>query len=192
MIAAFAQPGLLEALAAGYLVVGGVVAWRLTDRLGWPGQVGAFAAWPVFLPLLAAPVERPGPHSARIRDVFAALEGALRDPAVGDVPWSADLGGLRRALDRADARIALVDRLLGDADPDASLPLREAREAAADELRAVLDGVVQLRLQIGLAALRGNAASVRDRLSELLARAQAIDEVSGLQAARSIPIAEAS
>ncbi|MEZ4320430.1 MAG: hypothetical protein R3F61_23320 [Myxococcota bacterium] len=177
---AFAQPGLLELLGASYLVAGGVVVWRLGGRLGWAGTVGAFAAWPVFLPLLTGPTERPGPHGARIHEVFAALERTLTDPAAEEVPWSADLGGLREALSRADERIGLVDRLLADAGPAPTGTLRQAREAAAGELLAVLDEVVQLRLQIGLAALHGNAASVRERLSELLARAEAIDEVTGL------------
>lgn len=174
------EPGLLELVGLAYVVAGGVVVWRLRGRLGWAAGVGAFAAWPVFLPLLAGPSERPGPHATRIGEVFAALERTLADPAAEEVPWSADLGGLRTALSRADERIGLVDRLLADAGPTDTTPLRSAREAAAGELLAVLDEVVQLRLQIGLAALHGNAASVRERLSELLARAEAIDEVSGL------------
>ena len=185
-------PGLLELLGVAYLVVGAGVATRLHrgGQVGWGGAVGAFAAWPVFLPVLAGPTAGAGPFAARIQEVFAALERTLRDPAADDVAWSNDVGlsGLRVALERADERIALVDRLLsearasnpGDAERLAALtgPLDEARAKAADELSAVLDEVVQLRLQIGLAALHGNAASVRERLAELQARAEAIDEVS--------------
>ncbi len=184
------SPGLLELLGVAYLVVGAGVAAKLhrSGRVGVAGAIGAFAAWPVFLPVLAGPSGGSGPFASRIVEVFAALERTLHDPAADDVSWSADLTGLQTALHRADDRIALVDRLLSEArasgpsDParmDAlTAPLVEARQTAADELSAVLDEVVQLRLQIGLAALHGNAASVRHRLAELQARAEAIDEVS--------------
>jgi hypothetical protein len=188
------MPGLLELLGVAYLVVGAGVATRLhrSGRVGLGGAVGAFAAWPVFLPVLAGPSSGAGPFANRIVEVFAALERTLHDPAADDVAWSSDvavdLSGLQTALFRADDRIALVDRLLSEArasgprDPARlaalTAPLDEARALAADELSAVLDEVVQLRLQIGLAALHGNAASVRQRLAELQARAEAIDEVS--------------
>jgi len=180
MIAVLIQPGLLELVGVSYLAAGGVVAAKLGDRLGWAGRIGALAAWPVFLPLLSGPTGRPGPHGPRIIEVFSALERTLADPAADGVPWTADLSGLRQALTRSDERIALVDRLICDAGSAPTGPLKSAREQAATELQAVLDEVVQLRMQIGLAALHGNAESVKQRLSELLDRARAIDEVTGL------------
>lgn len=180
MIPALAQPGLLEGVGAAYLVVGGLVAWRLRGDGSWAAAVGALVAWPVFLPLLTGPTgpAGAGPHAGRIRDVFAALERTLADPAAGEVPWNGDLDGLRDALLRTDERLGLVDRLLAESPPDRAEGLRAARTRTSGEIGAVLDEVVQLRLQIGLAALAGDAASVRERLHELLHRARALDEVA--------------
>jgi hypothetical protein len=92
-----------------------------------------------------------------------------------------ELVALDAALRRADARIATVDRLLGEealrGDPLAA-QLERARDFAADEVEAVLRGVVQLRVQVGLVALAGDTVPVRDRMRELAARVRAIEELS--------------
>lgn len=175
------QTPLLWVVVLTYLTVGVGVAWRLAGRHGWGPAAGALLAWPVFLPLLTDRADHSGgPHAARIAAAFAALEHTLEDPAAGDVPWDADLSGLRSALCRTDERLGLVERLLADAEGARTETLIAARDRTRSEIEAVLDEVVQLRLQIGLAALAGNAASVRERLSELLSRAEALDEVATL------------
>jgi len=55
--------------------------------------------------------------------------------------------------------------------------LGRARAAAAAQIEAVLDGVAQLRLQIGLRALAGNSVPVQERLRDLRGRLAAIDEL---------------
>lgn len=180
MIPALANPSLLTAIGVGYLVLGGAAGWRLSRTHGWGSGVAALVAWPVFLPLLADRPGGEGPHQARICEVFEALERTLADPAAGEVPWDADLSGLRSALWRTDERLGLVDRLLAESAGARTEGLRQARNRTSTEIEAVLEEVVQLRLQIGLAALAGNAASVRERLAELLNRAEALDEVATL------------
>lgn len=179
---AYAQPGLAGVIGALYLVAGGTVAWRLSQRETSPAALlGAVVAWPVFLPLLGAPPRRkslPGPLAPRIETVFRGLAVTLADPAVAEVPWEANLEGLREALYRSDERLGLVDRLLEETAAGEAGPVREARRRAEEEIERVLDEVVQLRLQIGLAALAGDNGSVRDRLGELLLRVRALDEVT--------------
>jgi hypothetical protein len=178
-VIAFAQPGLLEVLGLAYLGAGAAVAWRLRDETSWAALCGAVVAWPVFLPMIGAPDPAgTGPYRTRIQTAFASLERTLADPAAGEVPWDADLTGLREALLRTDERLGLVDRLLAESGPARADALVGARARTGAEIEAVLDEVVQLRLQIGLAALAGDAASVRERLTELLARARALDEVA--------------
>lgn len=175
---ALALPSLPAALGCLYGAIGVGVAWQVHRKNpDLTAALGALVAWPVYLPLLAGPTLVAGPYSARIVAVFRALETTLADPAAGEVPWDADLTGLRAALQRTDERLALVDRLLAETPSDA---LRRARERASAEIEAVLEEVVQLRVQIGLAALAGDAASVRDRLAELLLRAKALDEVTAI------------
>lgn len=174
-----------------YLAAGFAVATAL-DRRGHPrsAAVSAVVAWPLLVPLLR---DRPasaghGPLGARIDRTLDALLDTLRDPAAGDVAWVGEVDGLRDALHRADERLALVDRLLAeeptarDAVVTAQLDaLRHARARAAAEIEALLAGVVQLRLQIGMLALAGNQAPVRDRLRELHHRASALDELARMQ-----------
>jgi hypothetical protein len=59
--------------------------------------------------------------------------------------------------------------------------LRRARTSAAAEVEAVLEGIVQLRLQIGLRSLAGNSVPVRERLRDLRARLAAVDELAQLE-----------
>lgn len=175
---ALALPSLPAALGCLYGVVGAGVAWQVHRKSpDLTAAIGAFVAWPLYLPLLTTVVASTGPYSQRIAEVFRALEATLEDPAAGEVPWDADLTGLRAALQRTDERLGLVDRLLAETPSE---PLRQARERACSEIEAVLEEVVQLRVQIGLAALAGNACSVRERLGELLLRAKALDEVTGI------------
>jgi hypothetical protein len=71
-----------------------------------------------------------------------------------------------------------VDRLLSDpavsANGDA---LRRARERAAGEVEASLQELVQLRVQLGLMALAGDAAPVRARMGALSARVRTLEEL---------------
>lgn len=70
----------------------------------------------------------------------------------------------------------MVDRLLDDSDGDTT-SLTQARAHAALEIEAVLSGLSDLRLQIGLAALEGGGQSVQAELAALQARASALSEV---------------
>ncbi len=172
-------------------------------RAGHPRSMAlaAVAAWPLLLGLLGGkkPPRAPtgGPKAAAIARAFEALDELReqqRDQGAS-VRWGDELGGLRRALDAADARIAMVDRILDDlrsAGSDAAVvasdldALDAARQRAAEELDEVLGGVHRLRIQVGLLALseiRDEAAqAVQQRLRELHARARAIEEISTLGA----------
>jgi hypothetical protein len=189
MLLAISSQVLTVGLATAYVGTGIGVATALTRRgRDTSTAMSALVAWPLLLSLLSASAPTPtrGPNAQRIAQAFAALEQALADPAAGPVPWSADLSGLREALARADARMGLVDRLLSDShDTDEEVArsmaqLIDARAHAEAEIDAVLSGVAQLRLHIGLAALAGDGASVGDRLRELRARMTALDELSQL------------
>lgn len=180
MMLAFAHPSLASILVVAYVAAGGGVAWRLYRQdPSWTVLAGALVAWPVFLPLLtdASPTTR-GPLAGRIDQEFGSLTRTLADPSVEEVPWAADLTALRSALERSDERLALVDRLIDQSPPGSASDLIEARNRSAAELGGVLDEVVQLRLQIGLAALAGDRGAVRARLTALLDRAAALDEVT--------------
>lgn len=200
-----AAPSLLAAasgtlgLACGlaYVAVGIVVAGLLARR-GAPSStaLGALPCWPLLLPLLtrAPAVRTRGPFSDRIERGLQALRDTMADPAADDVALPDDLDGLVLDLHRADERLAMVDRLLDavgrehpagpGADPavvDSLESLRRARASAAAEVEAVLDGIVQLRLQIGLRSLAGNSVPVRERLRDLRARLAAVDEIAALE-----------
>lgn len=176
---AFAHPSLASVLLVAYVAVGGGVAWRLhREEPSWVVLTGALVAWPVFLPLLGGGGSASGPLGARIAQEFDALTRTLADPSVEDVPWAVDLSALRLALERSDERLALVDRLIAQSPPGTAGDLVSARDRSAAELGGVLDEVVQLRLQIGLAALAGDRGAVRARLTALLDRAAALDEVT--------------
>src|SRR5690606_26310440 len=106
-----------------------------------------------------------------------------------------DLDGLITALYRADERLALVDRLLDSMQTPEGLPtqgglaqsladLRRARAVAAAEVEAVLEGLAQLRVQIGLRSLVGNSVPVRECLRDLRARLAAVDELADLELRR--------
>lgn len=168
-------------LLGAWLLVGAFTGAALSRR-GQPTATAltALVAWPVLLPLLGSPSSA-GPFSDRISAAFAALRGALSEPAAASVVSPDELVALEGALRRADARIAMVDRLLQEdalsQDP-LSAQLTRARGHAADEVEAVLRGVVQLRVQVGLVALAGDTLPVRDRMRELGARVSALEELS--------------
>lgn len=170
------------ALALAWLACGVVTAVLLAQRgQAIPTVAAAVAAWPVLIPLLTdAPAPR-GPNGARIAAAFAALEAALREPAAVGVVTPHDVARLRDALHRADARLAVVDRLLSDdalaTDPVAAR-LRDGREQAQQGIEALLRGVLQLRVQVGLLALAGDTLPVRDRMQELTARVRALEELA--------------
>ncbi len=188
--------------AAGVYLILGLAVGALLLRAGHPRgtAVSALAAWPLLLGLLGAreaPAPFGGPKAQAIGRAFGALDELLiqqKEQGVS-VGWAGELGDLRRALEAADARIAMVDRILDDlrsTGEDAAAvatdlaALAAARERAASELDAVLGGVHRLRIQVGLLALseiRDEAAqAVQQRLRELHARARAIEEISSLGA----------
>ena len=170
-------------LVAAWVAIGGLTAAALARR-GQPPEtyLSALVAWPVLLPLLGeAAATAAGPFATRIDTCFQALRAALTDPGAAGVVSAEELTLLKASLRRADARIAMVDRLLAEdglrADPLA-LQLERARGFAVDEVEAVLRGVVQLRVQVGLLALAGDTVPVRRRLGELTARVRAVEELS--------------
>jgi len=185
-----------------YLALGLAVG-ALLLRAGHPHSTAAsaLAAWPLLLGLLGSSTQKPplqgGPKAEAIDRAFGAVDDLLEQQRAqgANVSWGGELGDLRRALEAADARIAMVDHILDDlraASPDAASvaadldDLAAARERAAAELDAVLGGVHRLRIQVGLLALseiRDEAAqAVQQRLRELHARARAIEEISSLGA----------
>ena len=191
LAAAPVVPGLVVGLL--YVAAGVAVAVLLSRRgASTATALSALPCWPLLLPLLSrAPEPRgAGPFGARIEDGLQALRETMADPAAEDVAPPADLDGLVLDLHRADERLAMVDRLLhtvvaeGNADPavaEGLETLRRARASAAAEVEAVLDGMVQLRLQIGLRSLAGNSVPVRERLRDLRARLAAVDEIAALE-----------
>ncbi len=197
--------------AAGvYLGLGLAVALWL-HRSGHPRGtcVSALAAWPLLLGLLGAtpePAPVGGPRAGAIRRAFEALEDLLAQQKEQGVAlsWSGELGNLRRALDSADTRLALADRILADLRPTSAegatvaedlATLKRARDRAAGELDEVLGGVHRLRIQVGLLALSEisdeAAVAVQERLVQLHARARAIEELSTLGPDLSRPAAQA-
>jgi hypothetical protein len=163
-----------------WLTLGSVTAALLSRRgQPLPTVLSAIGAWPVLLPLLVdGPVSGTGPYAARIATTFAALESAVRDPMAGETLDLAAIAHLREALLRADARLALVDRLLRDELGPDDAPLRTARARAAAEVENVLRGVVQLRAQVGLLALTSDTGPARDRLRDLSQRVRALEEIA--------------
>lgn len=178
-------------ICAAYVGCGIAAALVLAHRKTAPATaLAALVVWPLLLPLLYKPATdaMDGPFMARIELSLAELRATMDDPAADDVDPPADLDGLVSDLHRTDRRLALVDRLLTDLPetPDSelarsALALRCARGTAARELEAVLEGIVQLRLQIGLRSLAGNSVPVRERLRDLRARLAAVDELAGLE-----------
>lgn len=164
---------------AAWLLIGAGVGIQL-ERRGHPGStaLSALVVWPILMSLMnAAPVAM-GPFAESIQRAFHSLNVTIADPLAADVPWSDELASLHQSLIDADARLAMVDRLLAESDDtDASQGLVRAREHAATELIAVLSGLADLRIQIGLYALEGGEPSVQAELGALQARARALSEV---------------
>lgn len=163
-----------------YLLIGGGMVATLLRR-GQPAAtaLSALVAWPLLVS--GDPSATPsGPYWSRIAATFEALQRALPGEASA-LLTPADLAVLRSSLERADQRIAVVDRLLADpvlaAEPSSGR-LLEARSRAAAELEAVLGGVIQLRVSVGLLTLAGDTAGVRARLGELSARVRALEELN--------------
>jgi hypothetical protein len=175
---------LAVAVILAYAAAGFAVGTALTRR-GQPSAtaVSAIAVWPLLLPLLqAAPAAptRAGPMRARIDEVFGALSQVLTETHTTELSGP-DLDALRTALYRADERLAVVDGLL--ANPlDAEVGrLREARAHASSEIEAVLSGLLELRLQVGLLTLSGRGASVVEQLQSLRSRVAALEEVAAVR-----------
>lgn len=196
-------------LGVTYLGVGLGVAWDLGRRgHGLGVSATALACWPLLLGLvgqpppapvdLAAPPKARGPHATRIDACLSALAASLReatDPHGAPLIDPSQLATLGDALDRADLRIARVDRLLAEAEAEraqirdpavdaAVATLRSAREHAQRELEGVLAGLLQLRVQLGLFTLAGEAEPVRERLAELEARIVALAELASVELAQ--------
>jgi len=186
LVAVVTAQTMTAGLGATYLAGGVAMAAWLQHRGQPRGTVlGALVAWPLLLPLVddtppdPAPEAR-GPLRERIDRALAALASTLGDPAAGGVCWQADLEGLRGALYDADARLALVDRLLADdahGAEAAAAQLRAARQDRAQAVEAVLAEVHGLRMQVGMAALAGDDDALAARLRELSARAATLAEV---------------
>ena len=175
MVILLATPGLPELLGAAYLAAGAGVALTLKRRALAPATVvSALLCWPLYLGLLNERAARsgPGPLAARIRQAFDALKKADIDLTEADA--------LRTALEDADARLAKVDHLLAE---DLGYSghvldqLKSARDDSADEIEAVLNAVLELRLQAGLLELAGDTAPVARRLRELRGRVEALHEI---------------
>lgn len=175
----------LAMLVAMYLVAGGVVGGLLLQKGQAPAvAASAVVAWPLLLGSLdpgGGTVGAVGPLAARIHASFAEVEAAVRDPAAAGLVTPGELVGLKASLLAVDQRLGMVDRLLAGADVEAdpvAERLRTARGHAAAEIDAVLRGLVQLKLQVGLVALMGDTVPVRDRMRELGARVKALEELS--------------
>ncbi|MCB9754598.1 MAG: hypothetical protein H6713_32075 [Myxococcales bacterium] len=134
---------------------------------------------------------------------MSALRLTLAEPAAQGLAGREDVDALERALYLADRRVALADRMLeelgaaarrrpsaraGEAPVDDDIArglaaLRAARDHAIAELDAVLDAVLQLRIQVGLRTLAGGRLPVQERLQDLQARVAALAELSSLELA---------
>jgi len=175
MVILLATPGLPELLGATYLLAGAGVALKLNRRaLGTATVVSALLCWPLYLGLLTerAAMVGPGPLGPRIRQAFDALKKA-------DIQLS-EADALRAALDAADERLAKVDRLLAEDlgySGEVLEQLKAARAQSAEEIEAVLNAVLELRLQAGLLELAGDTAPVARRLRELRGRVEALHEI---------------
>lgn len=185
-------PALWLAIGAIYLVAGATVAWVLARRgVRSTLAASALACWPMLLPLLAgAPqVERSGPLGERIVRCASELRSTMSDPRAESVVDVEDLDELVADLHRADQRVGMVDALVADVrassgDAPGLSALLAARSRAASEVEAVLQGMVELRLSIGLRSLAGNSVPVQERLVDLRARLGALDELTELDLGR--------
>jgi len=180
------------AVLLAWLAAGIVVAIALRSRgAGVETVAAAVVGWPLLVHQLFEGPGRPtppaaGPLGPEIERAFAKVrEVAPR----GDADWLGDLEVLKASLRAADARLALVDRILAEAAEDrasasvaasiAQLTARRARTLA--EVEAVLAELVRMRVQIGIVALSGDTLPVRDGLLSLNARVRALDEMSRLE-----------
>jgi len=208
LLAELGPPPLWATLALGYLGAGAAIAWQLGRKGHGLGTVtSALACWPLLLGLVGRPPPRGdlrgelgsgGPNHARIDACMRTLAEGLAetiDAGGAELIDAAQLAKLGTALHRADARIARVDRLLLDTEDQRALvrdgslelgiaQLRGAREHAERELEAVLTGLIQLRVQLGLFTLAGESEPVRERLAELEARVAALAELSSIEFAQ--------
>jgi hypothetical protein len=202
---------LAAVLGLAYLGIGVGVAWDLGRRGHGIGvTASALPCWPLLLglvgsapppPVLLEPTPRArGPHAARIDACLRALGAGLREVVdLGGAPLidAAQLQTLGDALDRVDLRIARVDQLLAEAEAEAAraqfhdpavdaavATLRGAREHAQRELDGVLSGLLQLRVQLGLFTLAGEAEPVRERLAEIEARIVALAQLASVELAQ--------
>lgn len=187
-------PVLWIGIGATYLVVGATVAWML-GRRGVRSAVAAAAlgCWPLLLPLLSAAPDAAstGPLSERIARCAEDLRSTMADPRAENVVVVDDLDELVADLHRADQRVGMVDALVADVrassgDAPGLTALQSARGRAAAEVEAVLEGMVELRLSIGLRSLAGNSVPVQERLGDLRARLGALDEIAAFDLGRSL------
>jgi hypothetical protein len=180
-------PGWLGA-ALVYGLLGLSVALLLRHQ-GQPTAtaIGAVVAWPLLVSLLNPTKTTPtAPPRGPLADSIDAAFARTADVLALDLPdgqWLADLDAVRLSLQRVDARLALVDRILAEEADERDLGrLRAARARSADEVEGVLSGVGQLRVQVGLLALSDVSdnvpSTVFERLSALRGRARALEELS--------------
>lgn len=187
-------PALWIAIGATYLVTGATVAWLLERRgVRHTVAISALGCWPLLLPLLstAQAVAPEGPLSERIVRCAAELRSTMADPRAENIVDLDDLDELVADLHGADQRVAMVDALIADVRASSGdapgLPaLLSARACAAAEVEAVLQGMVELRLSIGLRSLAGNSVPVQERLGDLRARLGALDEFTAFDLGRSL------
>lgn len=154
--------------------LGGVMTGGWLVRQGQPARqvVAALVVWPFLLQSTT-----PGPYTERIIGNFQALEAALQEPGAPVVLAPAAVAALKDSLLKADARLGRVDRMLGDLGA-AGEPLRQARARAAGEIEAVLDALLQVRVQLGLWALSGDTLPIQARIGELTDRVRALEELA--------------
>lgn len=181
-------PTLWLVLGSLYVAIGVAAALRMTSRgASRAACVSALGCWPLMLPLAFSSPQPSGsgPLRDRIERCVDDLRRTMDDPAADGLLVLDDLDGLVADLARADQRLGLVDRLLSEVEsPTSPLPglqaLQAARMRAIAEVEAVLDGMVELRLSIGLRSLAGNTVPVHERLRDLRARLGAVEEMTHL------------
>jgi len=164
-----------------FLVGAGVALALVRGGLPWPWAALALVGWPVLFPLLRPlggrePPVPAGPLASAITETFAALASLRASPLSAPLDCDEELVRLQASLERIDARLAVVDTILADGGPEL-LPLRAARARSAAECHAVLQGIRNLRVQLGLLTLAGDTAPVRTQLSALQARVAALEEL---------------
>lgn len=161
-------------LALVWLLVGGVVAWRV-HAFGHPraAAIAAVPCWPLLLPLLAthpAVAAGGGPATLALARLVATL-AELGEPLA--------LEALRAAVLAAERRQVGLQRLLADAagvgEADRTR-LGVAHAAAVAELDGLASELTRLRLDLVLASLNGERADLAERLADLHLRVRAMTE----------------